>query len=433
MSARVAAWLAWFLWALCAGFAVLAVLFALYTPPFPEGAPTWGVVFAVSFLAYPTVGAFVASRRPKNLIGWILCVIGLLFGAQGFAVAYAGYVLSARPGALPGGKIALWVSGWFDYPMLFLAAALLVLLFPDGRLLDRRWRVVPWVAVSGSVLWTLWLATAPRPPFYFFYYRMRNPFTVDGALGVTVEVLGRLGQAALLTICAASVIGVFVRLGSAQGEERQQIKWFAYAAAVLLSAVPLAPAVGSALAAMGVPWGVASAIPIWLGLLAIPVAVGVAILRYRLYDIDVIINRTLVYGTLTATLVAVYLVFVVLLHLVFVVPLQYISRALIGQGTTLAVVISTLVMAALFNPLRRRIQAFIDRLFYRSKYDARKTLEAFSTRLRDETDLDRLGEDLMGVVKETMQPSHISLWLRPVAEQRDKKERAAIRKGGHDE
>jgi hypothetical protein len=152
ISHRTAAWLAWFLWALCAVFAVLAVLLALYTPPFPEGAPTWGVILAVSFLAYPTVGAFVASRRPKNLVGWTLCGVGLLFGTQGFAIAYAGYALSARPDSLPGGKIALWVSGWFDYPMLFLAAALLVLLFPDGRLPDRRWRVVPWVAVGGSVL-----------------------------------------------------------------------------------------------------------------------------------------------------------------------------------------------------------------------------------------------------------------------------------------
>ena len=229
-----AAWLAWFLWTLYAVFAVLAVLVALYTPPFREGGPSWGVLLAVSFLAYPTVGAFVASRRPKNPVGWILCGVGLLLGSQGLAVAYAGYALSARPSWVPGGKIALWVSGWFDYPMLFLAAALLILLFPDGRLPDRRWRAVPWLAVGGSILWTLWLATERAGPFYF-YSPIRNPvFEVDGALGVTVEVLGRLGGAALFTTCVISVIAVFVRLDSAQGEERQQIKWFAYAAAVLL-------------------------------------------------------------------------------------------------------------------------------------------------------------------------------------------------------
>jgi len=407
MSLRTASWLAWFLWALCVGFAVLAVLLALYTPPFPEGAPTWGVVLAVSFLAYPTVGAFVASRRPKNLVGWILCGVGLLFATQGFAIAYAGYALSTRPDSLPAEKIALWISGWFDYPMLFLAAALLFLLFPDGQLPDRNWRVVPWVAVGGSVLWTFRLATEPTGPFYF-YTPIRNPvLEVGGALGVTVEVLGRLGAAAVFIICVASVIALFVRLGSAQGEERQQIKWFAYAAAVLLGAVFVFPAVGAALAAIGVPWGAAFAMPIVVGLLAIPVAVGVAILRYRLYDIDRIINRTLVYGSLTVLLA--------LLYFGGVTATQAILQALTGQEQLpqLAIVASTLVIAALFNPLRHRIQSFIDRRFYRRKYDARKTLEAFSAKLRDETDLAALNNDLVGVVRDTMQPAHVSMWLRP--------------------
>jgi hypothetical protein len=206
-------------------------------------------------------------------------------------------------------------------------------------------------------------------------------------------------------ICVVSVIVVYVRLGSAQGEERQQIKWFAYAATMLLSAVFLSPVVGVTLAAIGVPWGVAIAIPIVLGLLAVPVAVGVAILRYRLYDIDRIINRTLVYGALTVVLIAVYIGGVVVLQRTFV--------ALTGQQSTLAIVASTLLIAALFTPLRRRIQSFIDRRFYRRKYDARKTLETFSVQLRDETDLEALRGDLVGVVRETMQPAHVSLWLRP--------------------
>jgi hypothetical protein len=286
-----------------------------------------------------------------------------------------------------------------------LAAALLILLFPDGWLPDRRWRVVPWLAVGGSVLATFRLATERAGPFYF-YSPIRNPvFEVGGALGFTVEVLGRLGLAALFLICVVSVIAVFVRLDSAQGEERQQIKWFAYAATVLLSAVFLSPVVGATLTAIGVPWGVAIAIPIWLGLLAVPVSVGVAILRYRLYDIDRIINRTLVYGALTVVLVAVYFGGIVVLQRFFV--------TLTGQKSNLAVVASTLVIAALFNRLRRRIQGFIDRRFYRRKYDAAKTLEAFSAKLRDETDLDALRDDLVGVVRETMQPAHVSLWLRP--------------------
>jgi hypothetical protein len=407
MSRRSAAWLAWSVWALCMAFAALAVLIALYTPPFREGGQGWGVLLAVLFLAYPTVGALVVSRRPANPVGWILCGVGLLLGSQGFAVVYAGYALSTRPGWVPGGKIALWVSGWFDYPMLFLAAALLILLFPDGRLPDRSFGAVPWVAVGGSVLATLRFATEPAGPFYF-YTPIRNPvFEVGGALGVTVEVLGRLGLATLFVICVASMIAVFVRLGRAQGEERQQIKWFAYAATVLLSAVFLSPAAGAALDAMGGPWVVGIAIPIVLGLLAVPVALGVGILRYRLYDIDVIINRTLVYGSLTLMLALVYFGGVTATQAVF--------TALTGQEKQpqLAIVISTLVIAALFNPLRRRIQAFIDRRFYRSKYDARKTLEAFSAKLRNDSELDALSDDLVGVVRETMQPAHVSLWLRP--------------------
>jgi hypothetical protein len=232
--------------------------------------------------------------------------VGLLFGSQGFVIAYAGYSISVRPNSLPREKIALWVAGWFDFPMLFLAAALLVLLFPDGRLPGRSWRIAPWIAVGGSLLWTLRLATDQMFPAYFFYRSMRNTFRVDGTLGVTMDVLGRLGQAALFIICVASVIAVFVRLESAQEQERQQIKWFAYAASLLLGAVVVAPVVAGILARVGVPWGAAFAMPIWLGLLAIPVAVGVAILRYRLYEIDTLINRTLVYGSLTALLALVY-------------------------------------------------------------------------------------------------------------------------------
>jgi hypothetical protein len=157
-----------------------------------------------------------------------------------------------------------------------------------------------------------------------------------------------------------------------------------------------------------------------IGVLAIPAAVGVAILRYHLYDIDVIINRTLVYGSLTATLVAGYLVCVMLLNVVAVVPLQYIFHAFTGETSTIPVVISTLAMATLFNPLRRRIQGFIDKRFYRRKYDARKTLEAFSAQLRNETDLEALSDDLVGVVRETMQPAHVSLWLRPDTASRGK-------------
>jgi hypothetical protein len=420
MSHRAAAWLAWSLWALCVALAAIAVLLALLTQPgSTKSSSNWGVFLSMSLLVYPTVGAFLASRRPENLIGWLLCTIGLLFVIEGFALVYAGYALSVESDSLPGEQIALWVSGWFHFPMVFVGAALLVLLFPTGHLPDRSWWVVPWLAAGGGLLWTLWLATNSGRPVYWllaFYPHIRSPFAVRGVMGDFVEMLGRLGASTLLVMCVASVIGVFMRLGSARGEERQQIKWFAYAAVVLLGGpFVLALPVSIALEAMGAPWKVGLALPILTGLLGIPVAIGIAILRYRLYDIDRIINRTLVYGALTALLAAGYFATIMALQeigsLVFQVPF----RALTGQNSALATVAATLAMAALFNPLRRRLQSFIDRRFYRRKYDARQTLEAFSARLRNDTDLESLRGDLVGVVRETMQPAHVSLWLRPDA------------------
>jgi hypothetical protein len=218
-----------------------------------------------------------------------------------------------------------------------------------------------------------------------------------------------------------AVISLVVRFRRARGDERQQIKWFASAATLTL--VWISVLWESTLG--GLP-GVIFALSSLLVIPSIPIATGIAMLRYRLYDIDRIINRTLVYGALTAMLVAVYVG--------GVTATQAIFRALTGQEQQpqLAVVVSTLVIAALFMPLRRRIQAFIDRRFYRRKYDARKTLEAYSARLRDETDLEALSDDLVEVVKETMQPSHISLWLPPDPALKDKKHRAAVRESGHD-
>jgi hypothetical protein len=196
---------------------------------------------------------------------------------------------------------------------------------------------------------------------------------------------------------------MFVRLRRATGVERQQIKWFAYAAAVAVSGSIVGHSLFLATDASWLLW--AGLIPGMVGVLGMPVAMGIAILRYRLYEIDLIINRTLVYGSLTAILATLYFGGIVVLQRLFV--------ALTAQESQLAIVASTLAVAAIFNPLRRRIQALVDRRFYRRKYDAAKTPEAFSVKLRDETDLDALSDDLVGVVKETMQPAHVSLWLRP--------------------
>jgi hypothetical protein len=241
---------------------------------------------------------------------------------------------------------------------------------------------------------------------------VRNPFGLEAAPWLATAGIVILP---LLPLCMiASALSLLMRYRRSGGEEREQIKWIAFAASVVVL-LYLITMVSSLMFPLGI-W-FAAGTPLWLGILqqaaivsfaAVPIAVGFAVLKYRLYDIDVVINRTLVYGPLTATLVALYFLGIVALQRVFV--------ALSGQKSTLAVVASTLLIAALFNPLRRRIQSFIDRRFYRSKYDAVKTLEAFSAKLRDETDLDALSDDLVGVVRETMQPSRVSLWLRETTE-----------------
>jgi hypothetical protein len=300
-------------------------------------------------------------------------------------------------------------------------AIFLVLLFPQGRLPSRRWRIVAWVALCGATLTALgdmfMPGELPSHPY------VENPFGEVAVIGggfATYDLFGAsivLGLTLQAVSILAALLSLIVRLRRARGDERQQIKWFLYAA------VPLT-ACGSLITVHSIivtftttflfhpvyllsSWTAFNAVDYLtlVALLVVPVFTYIAILKYHLYDIDIVINRALVYGSLTATLIALYFVGIVVLQRVFV--------ALTGQQSTLAVVASTLLIAALFTPLRRRIQSFIDRRFYRRKYDARKTLEAFSAKLRDETDLDALSDDLVGVVGETMQPAHVSLWLRP--------------------
>jgi hypothetical protein len=384
MSTRIAAWLAWLLWALCLALAVLAIGSDIYTLP-RRHETNFAVLAGIPLLVYPTIGALVVSRRPENAVGWILCGMGLTFEVLAFDAA-----LDIR-----------WVTPWTVGPSITLGAVLLILLFPDGKLpttialanveVDRLWRAVVWLAISGAAFVSLWWLTWP-----------------EGALGVVVGFLGKLGIGALFFGCVASVVSAFLQWDSARGKERQQFKWFAYGAAVFLSAFLFLFAAGAYISG----WFMFPVVV--TGLLGIPVAVGVAILRHHLYDIDVVINRTLVYGALTVLLALIYLGGVAATEALF--------RALTGQEEQpqLAVVVSTLVIAALFNPLRRRIQAFIDRRFYRRKYDAAKTLAAFSAKLRNDTDLATLSDDLVGVVRETMQPAHVSLWLRSDAASKGK-------------
>jgi hypothetical protein len=269
-------------------------------------------------------------------------------------------------------------------PLALSFAPFLLLLFPTGHLPSHRWQPLAWIAaVSGAVLLTLSL----------FFAR---PDKVAGAIGVMTVAVASVIFAAIVL----SALSLVMRYRRASGVERQQLKWVALAA-VLNGAFTVALPLGLDRLLGDTLWNLFE-VATWMSLY---VAVGVAILRYRLYDIDILINRALVYGPLTAMLVLVYVV--------GVVSLQYAFRTLTGQESQVAIVASTLAIAALFNPLRKRVQAFVDRRFYRRKYDAAKTLEAFSARLRDETDVDALTGEVVGVVRETMQPAHVSLWLRP--------------------
>jgi hypothetical protein len=405
-ASRVAAGCAWVLWAICVALVALAVLLVLNTPPVPaRGGPNLDVLAAVPFLTYATVGAFVASRRPENAVGWLLCGMGLVFAFHAFAGAYADYALVARPGSLPGGVVMLWVStGWLSVPGMLLGVVLLILLFPDGRPPNRGLWTVAWMAVGGATLGALSSAVSPGP--MNGYEAVPNPFGVSRSVDEEVMwPLAALGVVVLLISWVASVISLHLRLDGARGAEREQIKWFAYAAALLLFGVFVGfPAAD----AMGGPW--ANFVLLVTGFSLLPLAVGFAIFRHHLYDVNVVVNRTLVYGALTAILAGIYFG--------GVTATQAILQTLTGQQELpqLAIVASTLVIAALFSPLRRRLQGFIDKRFYRRKYDARKILEAFSARLRNETDLDALRDEVIRVVRNTMQPEHASLWLRTVAQ-----------------
>jgi hypothetical protein len=424
INTRTATRLAWSLWVVCAALITLALFLQFATHdiilnwPQERLGPGLAVLTGVLSLSFPTVGALIISRLPANPVGWIFCGVGLLYAVRRFTLAYADYALTANY-TFPWGEYVAWFSTWVGFAGPILAGVILMLLFPEGRLLSRRWRIVVWTAVLGAALTVIAAAFTPGPLSTHLY--VNNPFGVAAAIGgfTTYELFPMstvLGTTLLFVSSIAALASLILRLHRAQGDERQQLKWFLFAsvpATVCLNLILFHSMVDTYTINFTfnevwiLPWDAFNYIlyVAVFALLIVPICTYIAILRYRLYDIDVVINRTVVYGSLTATLVALYFSCIVVLQRVFV--------AFTGQKSTLAVVASTLVIAALFNPLRRRIQAFIDRRFYRRKYDAAKTLEAFSAKLRDETDLDALSDDLVGVVRETMQPAHVSLWLRP--------------------
>jgi hypothetical protein len=398
MDHRTTAWLAWSMWALSLALTALSLLLLVLNLSHPD-VPVYSfwaenVLFSAG---YSTVGAIIVPRmQPENPIGWLFCAIGLLWAVINFIGEYAIYTLLAAPGSLPAGEAASGVYSWLWVPSLGLLV-FLSLLFPNGRLPSARWRWFARLSALLTLVGMVLVAFSPGP-IVLGLPGIRNPLGIESLPNAYKPV-----QALMLILIAISVASLLMRRLYARGVERQQTKWFTYTAAIAASGAILQYLISEPLELVWLGW-VGQAL-VLIGLAGLPISMGIAITRYRLYEIDLIINRTLVYGSLTAMLVALYFGGIVVLQMLFVL--------LTSQKSTLAVVASTLVIAALFTPLRLRIQSFIDRRFYRRKYDTRKTLEAFSAQLRNETDLGALSAELVGVVRETMQPAHVSLWLRP--------------------
>jgi hypothetical protein len=347
---------------------------------------------AAIVVGFASVGVVIASRHPHNPIGWLFCGIAMAGALMSLARGVAELWLDGNGVPTVLGETAAWYGDVSWIAVILPAASFLLLLFPDGRLPSPRWRPVAWCAGVGIVL--LFLVDSSSPGPLEDYPKVSNPYGVESPAS---EPVGALSALLLMVGLGGSPVALIMRYRHAGREQRQQIKWLALAGGVATATFAVA-LVGYDVWTAPVADGA-----IMLSILTLPVAAGVAILRHRLYDIDVVINRTLVYGALTATLATAYFGIVLLLQLVLS-PLT--------EESDLAIAGSTLAVAALFRPLRARIQALVDRRFYRRRYDAARTLESFGTRLREEVDLDALGGDLREVVADTMQPAHVSLWLR---------------------
>jgi hypothetical protein len=379
---------AWALLAIYVALAAAAVALVVF-----QGASA-DALGALGFAGFAGVGTLIALRRPNNAVGWLLLTIAITFAGGEVGMDYV------EEASNPARVSVAWMMSWSEYVWFWLAVVFLPLLFPHGRLPSRRWRPALWLGGAGLALGAVGSALTPGPFELREGSRIDNPLGVDGGVPEALGLISTLAQVIAVVLAAASLV---VRFRRARGVERQQLKWFAYVGFLALACLSIAM-VGNSLSGGDAPALTALAVVGWLtGLtlvgLGLPAATGLAILRHRLYDVDVVIRRTLVYAALTITLGATYLGLVLLVGLA------------VGRSG-FAVAVSTLAVAALFRPALGRIQAVVDRRFYRRRYDAARTLEAFGLRLRDELDLEALAADLRGVVDQTVQPAHVSLWLR---------------------
>jgi hypothetical protein len=352
------------------------------------------VPMVLAALVAVTVGAVLASRRPHHPVGWLLLALGLAVTASGVADGYARYGLLARPGALPAAR---WVAVYSPATiyLAFVCIGFVLLLTPSGSLPSPRWRWWARLAAAAPVGFLLALAVGPGlviPP----YDEVIDPVSVPALASAVAAVIAVSFTIAIggLTVGAWSLV---VRFRRARGTERQQLRWVAFAAA--LTVPPAAVVLFSVVVDTTATVVVLVALGVCMALL--PLAIGAAVLRYRLYDLDRIISRALAYGLLTLLLGGGYAALVLGLG------------QLLGQDSSLVVAAATLAVAAVFQPARRRIQQGVDRRFNRRRHDAAHTIATFSARLRDQVDLDTLSSELLAVVDQTMQPTQTSLWLRP--------------------
>jgi signal transduction histidine kinase len=418
---RTAAWLAWSLWAGCVALLGLALLLDFLTgevlPPGPPGqrlGPALAVLTGVLSLAYPTVGALIAVRLPTNPIGWIFCGVGLLYAAQRFSTAYADYALLENF-AFPGGEYVAWFSGLIDFSGPILAGVFVMLLFPDGHLLSRRWQIVAWAAVLGTALRALYDAFYPDDLTTHSY--VKNPFGVVGVIGGRITTYdfftasALVGETLLLTSILAALFSLFVRLHRAWGDERQQLKWFLYAVVpavvgfsfILLSYIivdftelvfinPFEPF-------GGIFWSI-HYVPVF-SLLFVPVLTYIAIVRYHLYDIDVVINRTLVYGALSACVVGVYVLTIVALGALFQT-----------QGNLAVSLVATGLVAVLFQPLRGRLQRGVNRLMYGERDDPYAVVSRLGRRLEATLAPDTVLPTVVETIAQALKLPHAAILLK---------------------
>ena len=387
------------MWALALVFMAIALLTTR------SDGPNGGLLFAVAgvlaVLPAVTVGTILVARLPGNRIGWLLLVGGLLFAASGGVSGLADFGLNVHPGSVPGAVWLAWLSGWIAVPVV-VAVVYLPLLFPTGRLLSARWRSV---AVAGAVAAVVGSVQSAFTAFTPGTYppAAQNPLTVSGSIGDLLSLAGTVAVIVMIAVVFLAPASLVVRYRRAIGVERQQLKWFA--AVIAIAGPALAIAILSSGATSGIiadvsnaAWGIAV-----ITLALLPVAIGVAVLRYRLYEIDRLISRSISWAVVTLTLGGVF------------VAVILVTQALIAPVTgsnELAVAGSTLLVFALFQPLRRRVQRLVDRRFNRDRYDAERTVAAFVSRLRDDVDLQQLRGEILATVARTVEPASISLWLR---------------------